>query len=1110
MKGDFSNWGITATDNFSGVLHQQGRVLLDQDWNASEQIARHWREMAGQDVMGAGVAAVPIATPDSLKVTQATATAAAVTVTLQPGRLWADGIPVYYTGAAPLTATYLAPPLQTPQAAIATIGAGVRDAVILEVWDDAFSAFQDPLHLLEPALGGPDTTERLQTSMALKLMRMAPGDDCANLALTDVFSAKGRLTVSPSPTVVIAGPCPVPDSGGYSGFEHYLYRIEIAAPDAAGKARFKWSQYNGGLVGRGAFSATGAATGTVAISANNQMINQCALDTFYLEALTFDTALGHWRVVLSANATLASADSLSLTAIEGSWPAGATGFFRLWNKIDLVSNFPTGLAPANELKDGIRVAFDAALAGNGNYTPGDFWTFPARAAGVAFDPTVWPSNAPPHGVHYHRAPLAVLNWTGVSTVTVKAADGEIHDCRLPFLPLTKIRTCCTYTVGDGIHSFGQFGTIQAAVNALPPQGGTVCVLAGIYDESVRIDKRAAIRIHGCGPATRIQAGNINGIPLPAFMISNSSAIALEDMAIEAGPRSAVQIDNARHVTLAHCLIQMRDLPTLWQAVYSRGDDILIDSNIVEVLPREGGAPAPTVPPALGSFGAPAGVNTAPAPIVLGFATRGGIQLAGGSDRVRVLRNVIRGGIWNGITLGSLVPVGSQGEDDTPDLPTSEDPCDPCRPVDLTGEDPAGGEVRFESAGDLYDIEIAGNRISDMGINGIGVVRFFNLANGGGLIGVHGLHIMDNFIARCMRRSLAPLTPAMQALVGYGGIALAKVSDLRILRNQILSNGSSSLDPICGVFAIFAQGLQLDDNRILDNGPKGKAPAADVHIGVRGGVHVWIVLPIVEQAAGATLASSYVSPRPAHNGIPSCSVRDNIVVAPLGRALTFFALGSVVVARNRLVTQGSTGRGLDLLCATVLIGNFGVSNEWTLGLLVAWILRLSGKAREGEQLCRFAKLYGLVNPSRPPKLWPPLVRQWASGKTLFTENQVTLDLMDQPPGFGVSSVLVLTFDDLGMTDNQCEITSTNVFYYFDAILLGGSVRVADNRFAETWMHTGFSALSVGGMNTTTDNQSTHCLVALALLPGMRMFKHNLSLVRAFCPGECGDIGYGETN
>lgn len=1104
MKGDFSKWGLKPTDNFSGVLHQQGRVLLDQDWNASTQIQALWRETAGRDVIGGGLVAVPVAEPDGLKILSATTTATGVDVVLQPGRAWVDGVHLDYAGATPLHAEYFLPPFQSPQESIATIAAGERDAVVLEVWDEAFSAYQDPLQLLEPALGGPDTTERVKTCMAIKLLRLADGQGCGDLPIDDDFANKGKLTVTPSPTMVVAGSCPVPDSGGYTGFEHYLYRIEIATPDAAKQARFKWSQFNGGLVGRGEFTAGGAPnTGTVAIRANAQMINQCGLDSFYLEALAFDPAFGHWRIVCTANATLVAADTLSLTGISGAWPAGATGFFRLWNGIDLVSNHPTGLAIPNAFNDGIRLELEPPTANNANYTPGDYWTFPARAASVAFDPAVWPTASPPQGVHYHRAALGILEWTGPAPVAL--TPDNIHDCRQPFLPLAKIRGCCTVTVGDNKKSFGQFTSVQAAINALPAEGGTVCVLKGIYDESMLIESRVGIRIHGCGPATRIRAVvDDNGDPLPAFFISNSDGITLEDMAIESGPRSAVQIDNSRHITVRRCLVQMRDVPTLWQAIYSRGDDILIEENTIEVLPREGEPPQPTVPEKAGSPGAPAGVNTPADNIFVGFATRGGIQIAGGSDRVRILENIIQGGIWNGITLGSLVAVDDEDED-LPDRPGKDDPCDPCKPADLTDDESEDGPPKYVSAGDLYDIEISRNRITDMGINGIGVVRFFNLANGGDLIGVHGLHVYDNFITRCMRRDLAKVKKSMEWLVGYGGIALAKVADLRILRNEIIANGPDHRVPICGVYAIIVQGLQLDDNRIIDNGRRSNDAEDDLQAGIRGGVHIWIVLPTIETAADTKPGSVILKRLAAGDGATTAMLRDNIIVAPVGRAVTFFALGPTVVARNRLVTQGTTGKGLDLLATTTLIGNLGISNEWTLGLLLVLILQITGKMPDKfkDKECEFAKGLGLFNVfSKPVSFWPPMTRKLTTGKTSFTENQLSLDLADEPLAFAFSSCAVFSLDDLGFTDNQCEVSSTNFFLLTDVVLGAGSVRVADNRFSETWLRAFFSGFSIGGMNTTTDNQSTHCLRAMSLLPNnMLVFKDNLALVEAFCPGAC---------
>jgi len=130
-----------------------------------------------------------------------------------------------------------------------------------------------------------------------------------------------------------------------------------------------------------------------------------------------------------------------------------------------------------------------------------------------------------------------------------------------------------------------------------------------------------------------------------------------------------------------------------------------------------------------------------------------------------------------------------------------------------------------------------------------------------------------------------------------------------------------------------------------------------------------------------------------------------------------------------------------------------------------------------------------------------VRRWTTGKTLVTENQITLDLTDDPLGFALSSVAIFSLDDLGFSENQCEVTSTAVFVFSAAALLAGSVRVTDNRFAETWGHAALSGLSAGLMNITTENESTHCMRALAP-PAMRVFKDNLALINLFCANECG--------
>jgi Family of unknown function (DUF6519) len=1130
---DISRDATDLRKHYDRVHMQQGRVLTDDDFNEAERLDAEDARRVRVDVIG------PAGSPDDgfrlktvggeLALNAGTYYVGGLRLELEADELFNLQRDWLQQGSAP-GQTLTAP------------NAERFDFVWLDVWQQPVSAVEDK-ELLEAALGGADTSARIRTMRRARVLANVGDVDCA-AAWTQLLTSlaplgtlngdfelvpNAELEVGPDGTIATDDLCSPAVNGGYLGAENQAIRVQIT-----GTNQFTWGFDNGAPLYR-----------VKLLADSNGALRRIQMLTTPKDQAHFPLAgqvveLLPWSALLSngqKNAELSGylnkvngsynpdTQELFITTAPGNdtgappmpfgqrWSARSDAadisnedppedvyfYMRVWNRGgDTASpaaiNFVPG-TPVSLGNTGLQVTFTGT-----NLRQNDYWIIAARPETPnVFVPWELSDGRSPHGVRRWIAPLGIIHWPGgAGPLAVE------DDCRPTFLPLTRIKGCCTYSVGDGTHSFGNFLRIQDAVNALPPAGGQICVLPGIYNESVVINQRVNIRIHGCGPRSRVQAATINQVPQPAFLISNSTEITIEDLAIESGPRSAVQINNARHVNILRCLIQMRDLQTIWQAIFSRGDDILIESNTIEVLPRNGVPRVPVVPPAVGAALAPAGENTPPFPVVVGDRTRGGIQLGGGSDRVRILNNTIQGGIWNGITLGSLHVIGSNDPDDTPDRPDSEDPCEPCDPPDLTDDDDPNNPIRFESAGDLYNIKIAGNRITDMGINGIGVVRFFNLTTKPEMVGVHGLYIYDNYITRCMRRDLAQIAQAMQFLIAYGGISLAKVTDLRILRNEIVFNGTNHLMPICGVFAIFVQGLQLDDNRIHDNGSKTEAPAGNAQTGIRGGVHIWIILPVIEQAA-TNFGVASVARISIGNGLPTCSMRDNIIIAPLGRAVTFFALGHVVVARNRLVTQGTTNRGLDLIAATVLIGNLGISNEWTLGLIVVIILRLTNRDLTEERICELAKTIGLVNPGPPPSLWPPLVRAWATGKTLVTENQITLDVMNEPFGFGLSSILIFTLDDLGMSDNQCELSSTNMFYFVDAVLFGGSVRVADNRFSETWLHAGFSAFSVGLMNTTTDNQATHCLLALALFPAMRIFRDNLSLVTAFCPNECGRFG-----
>ncbi len=706
MKGDFSYLPRASEPHYSGVLHQQGRVLLDRDWNEAASIAARWRAAVGRDSFGAGVLAVPVSGIGAFKVHSASSDGSDVSITLDAGRAWADGLSLCLDSATTLTASYFGAPFQSPQASAASIDANVRDLVVLDVWEDSVSGFQDPLNLIEPALGGPDTTERVQAFVNLKLLRLGPNDDCsAALALIDDVGAKGTLTVSPAPILSVSGDCPLEAGGGYTGLEHYLYRIEVADPDTAGKARFKWSQWNGGLVGRGLYAAGTPGKASVTITANDQMINHCGVGQFYLEALSFDAALGSWRIVLSADATLAQDGILALTNVQGTWPAASpvSGFFRLWNGIARVADYPVGAPNPSELKDGIRLEFDAPQPANANYQAGDYWSFPVRASGVAFDTPIWPNKAAPHGIRHSRVALGILRWQGKPPAAISADNGEIDDCRRIFRALTNQKVCCTFNVGDGRTSHGDFDSIEQALQHLPASGGEICLLPGLHETNTQLKGLSNVTIKGCDTKTKLIPRKQNP-DAPIFSVIDCVNVRLEHMDMVALSGAAIAIDAAKpggtvdvevahnrilafaHAIVAHNVtganfhhnrVRMLDKNGGDVAIALSGTDALIERNDIRLVPAASmppisvpGEPDPVDPndpcAKLGIvYFNPrwfvAYVNEVWAlllPVLFTlsdpYRALGGIALGGASERLRVLENTVVGGAGNGITLGTML------------------------------------------------------------------------------------------------------------------------------------------------------------------------------------------------------------------------------------------------------------------------------------------------------------------------------------------------------------------------------------------------------------------------------------------------------------------------
>jgi len=661
------------------------------------------------------------------------------------------------------------------------------------------------------------------------------------------------------------------------------------------------------------------------------------------------------------------------------------------------------------------------------------------------------------------------------------------------------------------------------------------VLPGVFIENIVITNREDITLTGCGPRSRI----VSAAPTaefaeagPVIHVRGGRNIAIDSLAVEAhetGPglvlegadpnfgtdqvaapligvtlaqlyvtavaKSAIRVDQARDVTIRECHVQMKDTTCLDHAIFALGDDMLIERNVVEVSAQ----PIEMTPVFVEldqpfesltlSFAIPPSGGYLP-----GSLSRGGIQIGGTSDRVRIINNLIRGGAGNGITLGSLIFI----DDDQEPLPPSRwpkprpvDPCDPQKPatgiIVLVVTPLDDGHARAASAGTLTEIVIERNRIYQMGMNGISVVGFFDLSGVDEFITVEGLSILGNDIRDCLRRPLEEIPEAMIDSAGYGGISLADVERLVIRDNQIADNGPSHLEPICGIFVLHAEGMATSRNRILNNGAKTEASTAQAKIGRRGGINiVYALSPVTPVRFGRQTL-------PGQNGEPALSVHENVVSVPLGQALSVTALGPITVTDNEFTSRGvvQRGPGATLIAATVAILDLGLSNEFYLQLLT-----FSAVAKGSLSTA------GLAAPAARPGLDDQRLGAYlANGNVLFADNQCLLDVVETGVTLSVSSVFVFTLDDIGFHGNQCDCNLFDDIVLAHAILFGISVRANDNRLKESLFNAIFSAITLGFLNMTTNNQTTHCLLIRAFMPAYLVDTANTVLIDPAGTGYC---------
>ena len=1161
----------SATDfrkHYKSVGMQQGRVTLDADFNENEDLHGEEERRALVDIIG------PDGTPDDgFLISDVKVLFGKIDFAIAAGTFYLGGLHLEMDQTERFREQsdwlqFSGPALPAPPTA------GRRfDLVYLESWLQPVTAVEDS-ELLEPALGGPDTSTRMRVMRRVWLAMNMPIGDCRQdwNTLVGIWKRNGlgalndqneqvadtRLQVDFEPgTTLPADLCSPPVSSGYLGAENQAIRVQLT--DAT---HFTWGFDNAAPLYRVQVSNNGA---TITMLTEPKDQAHWPLSGQVVELLQWTAVLPNKEKLASQGggfpARVASSynpDTKSFTIatnVPATFGAGwktrtdaadlGPEFFylRVWNRgSDTTSPLTIPFVPGAAVSLG-QTGLKVTITGT-DRRPFDYWIIAARPESPnTVVPWLLKSGRSPHGVRRFYTPLAVIEWTATPGISPGVKGKVIHDCRKTFPPLTRLPKCCTYTVGDGVNSFGTFTKVQDAIDHLPAGGGEVCILPGVFEGDTVILNRRNITVHGCGRRTilRSTTGSTNAV----IRIQDSQQIVIRNLAIEAPAVAGVKMMSTQAAEAKSLGLEQIDLADLEISVRNEsaidcrgGRFIRIERNKVKVAGLAeplsiGSNSGKSAAVFVGADDVRIELNTIESVVQRRIvAAPGGLQIRGGSERVEIRRNRISGGNGNGITLGSFSYIlqknlqllsthyfatmlesiaaypGAALFIDGDDC-SHPDP-DPPHPID-----PEGVPRVPVSDGNLTDIRIIDNDILNMGLNGIATVRF-SRAGQGSPISIRNLDIELNRITGCVQVDLGNSPFSDNFPYGYGGISLVACEYLTLRNNWITKNGKSHIDPICGVYIFTGGGVVIEQNEIVDNGPTITTAQRGPTLGPRGGIVIELArAPIVlsrvnpPQFHGAQIG--IITTSVPHEGFPALHVSDNVVIAPMGPALQVVALGLVSVQDNQFTSLGVERFEKRMPLPTAPPTNVFIPPPAPgtvlprLAELGGVTIRIFNAAPPGDHNFTGFRNMRLFHPGSPAALG--FVRI-VGGHVLFNDNQVLLSPKGRADdGLIMSSVLIISADDISKLGNQSDCGLTTGPIATNGLAMATSLRVSDNRYKEPLLsnpNNMFSAVTYGLMNTTSVNQGTHCFLVLPSPPLalLTLDLHNRSLVQGFFPELCG--------
>lgn len=726
--------------------------------------------------------------------------------------------------------------------------------------------------------------------------------------------------------------------------------------------------------------------------------------------------------------------------------------------------------------------------------PGDYWVVAARpSAPTEVIPLelLRPEGVPPHGPREFLTPLSLVEWEALNPFIHRVKS--LRDARSPFAPVTE-GDCCTIVVSqDG----GGFSTIQAAIDALPASGGRICVQPGVYQEEVFLDHRTNVVIEGCGPETIIETpASPTGDSLVQIIgpdLSDAS-IELRRLTLRSHGQTGI-LATGEKITLRELDITTdagsapETLPAI--AILDGRDVKIFRNEITMDLTASSHAAVYVESPILGTFIEQNRIITRHDPADDSSLAWGGVHIAGNSRQVEIRRNLIVGGLGNGITLGSVIFRATDGTQilerrrqgaGKTQIDTTTTP--PTVTGEITSFPEGTNEFFPQFEGPLDDILIEENLIVGSGNNGIAVIAIvlehddepdgppLCLPGEPETFQISRLAILDNLIDGNL------LNPPEEVILPnvVGGIILSEANELTIRANRIEGNGFGSDGPVCGIYVGQGSNLLIDSNELRINGSSPSTPAS---VGdLRGGI---VVIPT--NFGGTFDDASFIAKR--------VFIWGNTVEQNEGPALLMLVHGQCSVLGNHFSTKGRN--------VPSILGEFGPTSVLVFDVGAPWE---SVSLRSGEPD---------INRWDMPESAPGFIQEAATsfpvgngGAVAFNDN-VVVSSFEQGPERSLG-VLLFSFDSVNVKGNQLELRAKNDPVIDHTAIVGFTVCGAKNRFAESVDGSTASAVISGfALAAGVHNVSTHCLFVEANDTDSKHFadQGNLRLLTPTGPDECGE-------